>query len=171
MLNRPRSLSAANQHPRCGLPSRSKGSKRSKRLAKRENRTGAVLVEFALVVPVFVLMLVTCIEFCRLNMIRNLMNDAAYYASRHCIVPGATEAEATAEANRILAAMGTQGANISINNGAGLDENSPTVSVRITVPVSQNVLLASQFTGNLTLETEATMKTERYDGFYDASSQ
>lgn len=141
----------------------------TRRKARNQDRKGAVMVEFALVVPVFILLLFTCIEFTRLNMIRNLMQDAAYYATRHCIVPGATAAEAEAEAMRMLSAMGTQDVSIVINDGNGLDENSSAVSVRITVPIASNALLASQFTGELTLEAESTMRTERYDGFYDAS--
>ena len=117
--------------------------------------------------PVFVLIVFTCIEFSRLNMIRNMMQDAAYYASRKCIVPGATEAEAEAEALRILNAMGTKDVNVVINEGFGLDENSSEVRVRITIPISSNALLTSKFTGEMTLSTEAVMKTERYDGFYD----
>lgn len=130
-------------------------------------RDGTVLVEFALVVPVFILILFTCFEFCRLNMIRNLAQDAAYYATRHCIVPGATEKEAITEANRILNAMGTRNASITINGGKGIDENSNSVTVEISVPIADNALLASKFTNDVVLTSSTTMKTERYDGFYD----
>ncbi len=140
---------------------------KQRRTRSGANRSGAALVEFAFVVPVFVLLLGTCIEFCRLNMIRNLVQDAAYYASRYCIVPGATAEEATAEANRILAAMGTQGATITINDGNGLSDDSDFVKVHISVPVAQNALMATKFTGDITLESESNMRTERYDGYYD----
>ena len=133
-------------------------------------RTGAVLVEFALVAPVFLLILFICIEFCRLNMIRNLTQDAAYFATRHCMVPGATAQEAEDEANRILGGMGTRGAVIVINDGAGLDEDSPEVKVQITVPVVENALFAPKFTGNINFSAVTSMKTERYDGFYDSDS-
>lgn len=142
-----------------------------KHVARRQRgrRNGAALVEFAIVVPVFTLLLFTCIEFARLNMIRNLMQDAAYYASRHCIVPGATEEEALAEARRILNAMGTRGATVVINDGNGLDENSAAVKVRITVPIAENALLTSRFTNHIVLTSESVMRTERYDGYYDPS--
>ena len=136
---------------------------------QKKSRAGASLVEFALVLPVFILMLFICIEFARLNMIRNLAQDAAYYASRHCIVPGATEAEAIAEAQRILNSMGTRGATIVINDGQGLDENSASVKVQITVPLAANALLTSRFTNDIVLTSESVMRTERYDGYYDPS--
>jgi Flp pilus assembly protein TadG len=137
---------------------------------KTSNRTGAVLVEFAMVIPIFLLIVFTCIEFCRLNMIRNLVQDAAYYASRQCIVPGATSAEAQAEANRILSFMGTRGAIIVINNGAALTESSNEVSVQITVPIAQNALFAPRFITYPNFQATARMRTERYEGFYDGGS-
>jgi Flp pilus assembly protein TadG len=142
---------------------------RRRRNRRPIRKKGAALVEFALVFPVFILIIFTCIEFARLNMIRNMMQDAAYYAARVCIVPGATEAEAEAEANRFLNSMGTRDAQIIINDGEGLDENSSAVSVQIVVPLASNALLTSKFTGQLVLTTEATMRTERYDGFFDAT--
>jgi Flp pilus assembly protein TadG len=125
-------------------------------------------VEFAFVAPVFILIVFICIEFCRLNMIRNLTQDAAYYATRHCMVPGATAAEAQQEANRILSAMGTRGAEVVINNNEGIDEDSSEVIVQITVPIGENALFAPKFTGNMDFSATTTMRTERYDGFYDA---
>lgn len=154
------------------MTSRHTCSPKASRFVRRHSgkRRGAALVEFALVVPVFTLLLFTCFEFARLNMIRNLMQDAAYYASRHCIVPGATEAEALSEAQRLLGSMGTRGAVIVINDGNGLNENSAAVKVRITVPVSQNAFLTSRFTKDIVLTAESTMRTERYDGYFDAGS-
>ena len=102
-------------------------------------------------------------------MIRNLVQDAAYFSCRHCFVPGATEQEAIDEANRILNAMGTNGASIVINNGAGLSDSSSEITVRITVPISQNALIVSQFTNQIDFVAETTMRTERYDGYYNGN--
>lgn len=135
-----------------------------------KRRAGAMVVEFAFVAPVFLLILFTCIEFCRLNMIRNLTQDAAYFATRHCMVPGATAAEAQAEASRILSGMGTKGAVITINDGSGLDDDSSEVKVHISVPISENALFAPKFTGDISFTATTTMRTERYDGFFDSGS-
>lgn len=132
-------------------------------------RAGTATVEFAFVVPIFLFCVFTCIEFCRLNMIRNLVQDAAYFASRRCIVPGATADEAIAEANRILGIMGTRGAVININNGQPLNESSSEVIVNISVPIASNALLAPKFLAAANFEASAVMKTERYDGFFQAN--
>lgn len=131
------------------------------------NRIGATAVEFAIVAPVFLLIVFSCLEFIRLNMIRNLVQDAAYFAARDAMVPGATVEEAEAAANQILATMNTQGADITINDGSGLDDDSGTVTVTITVPVAENSFFIPNFSGGMEFTSTAVMNTERYHGYYD----
>lgn len=138
-----------------------------RRFPTRPNRSGAALVEFAIVAPVLLLILFASIEFIRLSMIRNLVQDAAYFAARDAMVPGATEAEAEASANQILGYMNTQGATITINNGAGLTDDSDSVTVTITVPIAENSFLVPQFSNNMEFSATATMTTERYQGYYN----
>ena len=137
--------------------------------SKKINRTrrGSALVEFALIANVLLITLYSCIEFSRLNMIRNLAQDAAYYAARDAMVPGATVAEAKAEARRILRSMGTKGAAIVINGDDTLDESSHEVAVTITIPIAKNSLLIPKITGNIEVVATATMRTERHDGRYE----
>ena len=134
---------------------------------KRQRREGATSVEFALVAPVFFLLVFICVEFIRLNMIRNLTNDAAYFAARTSMVPGATVEEATAEAERVLGFMFTQGAEITINDGGVLDRDAREVTVEINVPMDENSFLVPRFTSQVEFNSRVTMRTERYDGFFD----
>jgi len=134
---------------------------------RRQNREGATSVEFALVAPVFFLLVFICIEFIRLNMIRNLTQDAAYYAARTSMIPGATVEEAKAEAERVLGFMFTQGAKIVINNGGTLNRDTREVVVEIKVPMDENSFLVPQFTSQVEFHSKATIRTERYDGFFD----
>ncbi|MEM7314634.1 MAG: TadE family protein [Planctomycetota bacterium] len=146
-------------------------AKRTRRRKKRRERRGATLVEFAIVSQIFFLITLTCIEFVRLNMIRNLVQDAAYFGARVAMVPGATSAEATAEANRILNTLGTRGAVVSINGGSALDQDTDVIEVSITVPMDENALIVpALFTGDREFQAEVRMATERYDGFFDAST-
>ena len=144
---------------------------KTRRRRKKKDRRGATLVEFAIVSQIFFLITLTCIEFVRLNMIRNLVQDAAYFGARVAMVPGATSAEATAEANRILATLGTPGAVVTINDRSELDQDTDLIEVSITVPMDQNALIVpALFTGGRNFQAEVRMATERYDGFFDASS-
>ena len=134
------------------------------------NREGLAALEFALVAPAFFIVVFASIEFCRLNMIRNLTQDAAYFAARHAMVPGATSAEAIDEANRILGFMNTQGATVIVNENEELEDDSNIVSVTITVPINENSFLIPNFTEDIEFTATATLRTERYDGYYDPFS-
>ncbi|QDS92319.1 TadE-like protein [Roseimaritima multifibrata] len=130
---------------------------------------GAAIVEFAIVANVMILIVFICIEFTRLNMMRNLTQDAAYFAARTAMVPGGTEADAITEANRVLGIMNTQNATITVNDGGGLTTDSREIHVTVSVPISDNALFVPMFTGDKTLEATASMRTERYDGFYNGT--
>ena len=137
------------------------------------SRDGATLTEMALIFPFFLLLVFSCLEFARLSMMRNLTQDAAYYAARTAMVPGATPAEAEAEARRILSYLGTDEAQVLVNESTGgtLDDDSGIVEIRVVVPLDDNTLLFPQFTQGMTFESTARMRTERYDGFYDPFSE
>ncbi len=74
--------------------------RRSTRRQRRQgdSRLGVSTVEFAIVANILFIMILTCMEFARMNMVRNLAQDAAYFGARHAIVPGATAAEAIEQA-------------------------------------------------------------------------
>ena len=133
-------------------------------------RTGATAVEFALIAQVMFLLVFGAIEFSRLHMMRNLAQDAAYFAARDSMVPGATEAEAIAAAEGVLSYMNTQGAQVIVNDGQGLNQQSNEVSVSVSIPIADNALFVSKFVGDKTIVSTATMRTERYDGYYDPNN-
>lgn len=136
---------------------------------RSQRRAGAVLVEFAIVANIFFLLIFTCVEYARVSMVRNLVQDAAYFSARKAMVPGATEQEAIEEANRVLSLLALRGATVTINGGAGLTDRDGEVSVAVTVPFGQNSLILSRFVGNVNFTATAVMQTERYDGFFDPS--
>ncbi len=133
------------------------------RIAGRDSRLGASIVEFAIVANIMLVMTLTCMEFARLNMVRNLSQDAAYFAARHAIVPGATSAEAVAEAERIMSSMITNGFTVSVSD---LDADASEITVTVAVDLTEVALFAPLFLPDTTIEAVARIKTERYDGFY-----
>ena len=98
-----------------------------------------------------------------MNMIRNLAQDAAYFAARHAIVPGATAAEAEQVASDVMNMMTSTGYNVSV---AALDSDSQTVEVTVTVDFDQIALFAPMFLPNAEIASTASMRTERYSGFF-----
>jgi hypothetical protein len=100
--------------------------KRTQRSAdKRPSRRGATVVEFAVVAPVFFLLLFAGIEFATLSTIRATSHNAAYEGARKIVIPGADVALGIAEAERIMGII-------------GVDEL--TVTVTVTVTVTPNVI-------------------------------
>jgi Flp pilus assembly protein TadG len=125
-----------------------------------QSRAGATAVEFALVAPLFFLIMMASFEFSRLNVIRHTADNAAYEAARQAMVPGATAAEAISRANSILRAVGARGAQVTINP-ASLGPDVDSVSVRVDVPLRQNGWVVPKFTHGKTLTSQSTLRTER----------
>ena len=60
------------------------------------DRTAAVVVEFAICAPILFLFFFASLEFSRVNMIRQSVENAVYEGARRGIVPGATAANCRA---------------------------------------------------------------------------
>jgi Flp pilus assembly protein TadG len=123
-------------------------------------KRGVAAVEFAITAPVFFLFLLAAFEFGWLNVIRHTADNAAYEGARAAMVPGATAAEATAEANSILNIVGARGAQVTITP-ATLTTSTTAVTVAVDVPMNRNGLIVPRFTSKKTLHTESTLRTER----------
>ena len=130
------------------------------RSATNKCRKGAHAVEFAVVLPIMLLLFVAGIEFARMNMLRHLAENASYEAARHIMVPGATVAEAEAKASSILGVMGVSGLNVTVAPNPVL-ESTEKVSVTVSFPANDNMWMAPVFSNNLSFVAETTLLTER----------
>ena len=97
-------------------------------------------------------------------MIRNLAQDAAYFAARRAMVPGATEAEAVAAADEVMSMMTATGYQVDVEP---LTSEATNVVVTVTVDFDEIALFAPMFLPNATIESTARIRTERYDGFFE----
>lgn len=127
-----------------------------------KSRRGATTVEFAIVAPIFFLLLLSSFEFSRLNVIRHTADNAAYEAARIGMVPGATAAEAVNEANRLLNIVGANGARVTVNP-AVLTPDTRQITVTVDVPMDQNGWVTPKFTSGRTMRAESTLKAERVE--------
>ena len=129
---------------------------------RKRNRfhAGAAAVEFAIVAPIFFVLIIGSLEFGRLNVIRHTADQAAYEAARNAMVPGATAAEAIRHAERMLQLVGTRGAQITVTPTVlGPDDNDITVTV--DVPLNQNGWITPRFTRSTTIHAVSRLKAER----------
>ncbi len=121
------------------------------------------MVEFAIIANLFMIMILTCMEFARMNMARNLMQDAAYFGARHAVVPGATQAEAIEAAESVLESMLSNGYTVTVSE---LNADAEEIDVTVEIDLAAVALFAPYFLPETTISTTANMRTERYSGFY-----
>lgn len=104
--------------------------------SRRSVRHGAVTVEFALVAPILFMLIFGIIEFARLNMLRNSIENAAYEGARRGIIPGATADDAIAEAKLILNAVFVKNPQIVVSPAVILAATAD-ITVTVNVPLSE----------------------------------
>lgn len=123
-----------------------------------ESVRGQSLVEFALVLPVFLLLLIGIAEFGRAWMTRNILTGASREAVRIAAVQGNT-ASALSRANTILSSAGISGASVNIADD-GVPYGTCSVTVSYAFPVSVAGFLPGVMGTNFTLSTATTMRKE-----------
>jgi Flp pilus assembly protein TadG len=119
---------------------------------------GQSLVEFTLLLPVFLLLLIGTAEFGRAWMTRNILTGAAREAVRIAAVQGNT-ASALSRANAILSSAGISGAAVAV-----LDDGAPFGTCQVTVTYNFPVTVAGFLPGlsgkNFPLSSTTTMRKE-----------
>jgi Flp pilus assembly protein TadG len=135
--------------------------KNRRRGRRRNDRRGAVLVEFALCAPILFFFFFTAFEFSRVNMIRQSIENAAYEGSRRGIVPGATAEDCKAAARVVLNSISARVATVNVTPSV-IQPDTEEVTVSIDVPINQNSWVVPFFFEGMTVSTEMTMRRERF---------
>jgi Flp pilus assembly protein TadG len=134
---------------------------RRRRHTASRRRSGAVIVEFAICVPILFLFFFAALEFSRVNMIRQTIENAAYEGSRRGIVPGATADDCRNAAQLVLNTVATNNAQITVTPSV-ITPDTSQVTVAISVPVDSNSWVTPFFFKNKTLSNSMTMRRERF---------
>ena len=128
----------------------------------RRNRRGAAAVEFAMVAPLFFLLVFGMIEFGRMVMIQQILTNASREGARVAVLDGATTAEVTSAVEEYMVTASVAGTDISVSpnppDSAGYGE---PVTVSVSVPFDQVSWLPSpMFLGGNTLSAATVMRRE-----------
>ena len=131
----------------------------------RRNRRGAAAVEFAIVAPVFFLMVFGMIEFGRALMVQQVLTNASREGARVGVLdsPTPTRDQVLSTVNTYLQSAGISGSTVTINPtepttaGYGMP-----VTVTIQVPFSNVSWLPAPWflTGNVQLTASSVMRRE-----------
>ncbi len=135
----------------------------------RKHRRGAAAVEFAIVAPLFFLLIMGMIEIGRGVMVQQIITNASREGARLAVLPGSTTAEVNTRIDDILNASGISGATTQIldEDGSVLDPQNAgygdVIRVVITVPFSEVSWLpgADKYLAGTDLTATTVMRGER----------
>lgn len=133
-------------------------------MRKLKKRRGAAAVEFAIVAPVFILLIFGIIEFGRAMMVQQILVNASREGARRAVLE-----DATAEAVRQTvveyldrSSVSVPSDNVVISPDPGVANNNQEISVSISVPFA-DVSLVPPFIYDGDLRAVTTMRSEKFN--------
>lgn len=141
-------------------PSKSHTAARDPRRRLRIRR-GVAAAEFAIVLPVFLLLMMGLLEFGRMIMVQQVLTNASREGARHAALAGATACEVQGTVDAYLATATVQGATVNVNpTSLGSAPPGSQVSVAVTVPFEQVSWMPPWFSSGVTLSASSLMRRE-----------
>jgi hypothetical protein len=125
-------------------------------------KSGAAIVEFAIVAPVFFLLVLGMIEFGRMVMVQQVLTNASREGARVAVLDGTSPQEVFSRVQALLEPAGIWGAEILLDpNPPSLAGPGEPVTVTVRVPFRQvSWLPAPFFLRNITLRATTVMQRE-----------
>ena len=129
---------------------------------KNQRRNGAAVIEFAVVSPVLILLLLGMIECGRMIMVQQLITTAVREGARIAIMEGNSASNATDAVESFLASCGITGTKIDVKPDImSIVPHGEPITVTVSVPFADVSWLPSPFfLANTTLSSSATMRRE-----------
>jgi len=128
--------------------------------SRTQTRRGVTTVEFAICAPILFLFTFASLEFSRVNMIRQTVENAMYEGCRRGIVPGATAQDVKDSAQVVLNAIAATNTQITVSPTV-ITEDTPDITVSIVVPVDDNSWVAPLFFNGMEVSNSMTLRRER----------
>jgi Flp pilus assembly protein TadG len=147
---------------------------RNARIKIESPRRGAAVVEAALVLPIFFMVVLGIIEFGRGMMVGQLVNNAARQGARDAIIDGSTNATITQNVQTLLKdTVGVKASDVTVcvtvEAGTGNPNPANDLSkampkdlcrVQISVPYSKVGYIAGRFLQNTNIRSACAMRHE-----------
>ncbi len=135
---------------------------------KSIRRPGAAMLEFAIVLPILLTLVLGIVEMGRVMMLNQVATNATREACRRAVIPGATDAAVTkivhdylnsagvSEEGRTVSVLGANGQSASL---VTLRSHDP-VTIEVQFPYAGNTWGFTRFVGGASLVSRATMRRE-----------
>lgn len=139
-----------------------------------ERRRGAAVVEAALVLPIFFMVVLGIVEFGRAFMISQLLQNSAREGCRKSVTGAYSTATIKSDIKTDLAVAGVKAADVTVtvtvtvepgnpavaNNEVSAATTKDLVSVTVSVPFSKVALIPGKYLGSKTLTGRSAMRHE-----------
>lgn len=127
----------------------------------RHNRRGAAAVEFACILPVFMLIFVSMIEFGRGLMALTSLTNAAREGSRHAVLRTASLQSTKDVVNQHLQSANLRDCTITISPAPEQAQPGNLISIDVSVPYSSiSWIVSGRFLDGRVLHSQVTMQKE-----------
>jgi Flp pilus assembly protein TadG len=130
-------------------------------LAVRKRRRGAAAVEFAVVLPVFVILVFGMIEYGRMVMVQQVITNASREGARKAVLDGATTSSVQTAVTSYLTSAKVNGGSAAVSPNPTSAAAGDPITVTVSIPFSAVSWLPSpMYLGGKTLSASTTMRRE-----------
>jgi Flp pilus assembly protein TadG len=126
---------------------------------RTRRRRGASAVEFALCVPVLLLVLFAIVEYSRVLQIQNAVRQAAFEGARAGVALDAVTSDVTTAANNIINALGIKGATVTVTPNP-ISYTTQTVTVAVSAVPASNGWFVRFFTSGMSITSTISLDRE-----------
>lgn len=128
---------------------------------KRHSKKGVAAVEFAIAIPVFVLILLGTIESCTMIFLKQSLEIAAYEAARVSLIPKSTTSDVESAATALLSVRRINNFTISVTPSNFQTASYGTfIRVDVSAPCNSNSAFLPIFSNSRTLIGSVEMMKE-----------
>ena len=141
-----------------------KCSRRWRPLRSRRLRSGVAAAEFAIVAPLFLLLVIGILELGRAMMVQQVLINASRVGARQAITLGATTAEVQSAVADYAASVAVPGVTVSVSPDPATAKAGVAITVTTSVPFNEVSWLASPwFLNGNTLTANSRMRKEGFE--------
>jgi Flp pilus assembly protein TadG len=135
----------------------------SARMRRNSNRRGVAAVEFAIVAPVFFLVIIGIIEIGRAMMVQQVLVNASRVGARRAVTLSSTESAVIAAATEYAAGVGVNGIEVTVSPDPATAEAGAAVTVDVDIDYAEvSWLPAPWFMGGKNLAASSVMRKEGF---------
>jgi Flp pilus assembly protein TadG len=128
---------------------------------RQDRRSGIAAMEFAVCLPILLVLIVGTIEACSMIYLKQSLSVAAYEGIRAAVQPSATTADVTAACDRILTDRNVRNATVTITPSDFDQQPVRTwITVRVHTSGGDNSIISGWFYDQLEIDGQATMMKE-----------